>query len=633
MKYKSPLLVIFCSTFLLVHADNTSPTNPFNKAWSHRTGGIAAAIFHGKMGAGITKWKGKAYSWEELIQGGFFFNALYLRILLSEFYCGRCAVGVSPFTNSALAQQAAPASFPTLSSTNQPKSPGLLPGGFDAKVINTFFNKGKGYVQSLQTVRKQLAPLNDYANNTKFGTNKPSGKTPAPNPLTTFAGVIIVPTKKFVKNLGPININNGQLFTEPRFFPYKNPTGTPTVISNPSTSSNASSTSFSVVTAPQAVTSTTKGNTSDPTSLKMILNASLKNHPENSVFCNLSLSAWKSTANLNGKPLPIRLKNLNLSVLGQEIPITVYDGWSPLTKNVTSLGHFFKYAPSNPWAIVIEIDGNLGAPSPTTGKRPINTQSRILGLVQLNPLEFSSIKNLSSLLNMPQNLYYSIQNTYDGLTDSQISQRTPTARLLRGIANGYLTSWNYKPLPNGSKTSNLMAWENEYNNRILYPTPTGLQFLENSDWAMFYGLYGCRQALTRMHIQQSAIKSIQNIIKNPKKSIPGYVGAGTSLLYQPVNTVIQKMGGIPTSTPKTPVHHKANPAAIVHHKANPKHSSSTKSPKPLTSSASIKAYKAGYKAGLIDSKNNTQRKPRKNSSAAIKAYKAGYKDGLTAAQY
>lgn len=622
MKQRLILTIFLCFNFSI-----TKTSNPLDKACGGRTGSVEAAAFHGQMGLGKIKWKGKHYSWTQVIQGGFFFNALYLRILLSEFYCARCAIGASPFASSDLAQQANPASFPDLTSGNQPKSPGLLPGGFDATTVNAFINKAKNYAAQLRTVRKLLEPANDYSNNAPFTMNKSSGNTPAPNPLTTFAGIIIVPTKQFVSSLGPINVENGQIFTQPRFFPYQNPIGTPSVTSSSSASN--------VITTPNAVASTTNGSNTDPTSLTMSLNAALKEHPQSSKFCIISMTSWDKSATLNSQPLPLRLKSLNMGVLGTNLNLTIYDGYNTLTSDQIALANFFKYAVHNPWAIVIEIDGNLE-------NQKINTTATIKAFVHLNPLEFSAIPNLNTLINMPNNLYYSIQNTNDGLSVSQQSQRTPTARLLRGIANGYLTSWKYNPLASGSNNSHLSDWEDAYN-AVSYPTPSTSQFQNNSDNYMFYALFGCRSALSQMYIQQKAIASISSIIANPTKSIPGYVGASkvgitgsvatATLGYNPVTTVIQnfanpRASSQQTSKPKPKTNKKTkSPKSIKQPKPAPK-----QKPNQFTDSASVKAYKKGYQDGLASTQNKPRR-PRRMGNASIKAYKAGYQDGFTAVQY
>jgi hypothetical protein len=435
---------------------------------------------------------------EKLIQEGRFNNALYIRTLLAEFYCGRCAVAASGFTNSTnlaiFTNKTTSTSAGNTWPANTSATGDMRPGGLNIDLMNTFVTTAQSNANKLQTARTAMeGASNFYYEGTQV--------TPS-NPLENFKGIFLVPDATFSSLVGDIIID-GNIYggTDPA----------PIFIKAGSLSGNS-------VTANANIT----------------LKTGIK------PAANLILTAWPPGKKFNNKNFPTLFKSITGTLLGGPIaPIYIFQPqFNAFAKEFTP---FFQKAPNNPWAFVVTLNATT---TKSTGKTVIAPHASLLAMVQLNPLDYpppvaSTIKTLNS---MPSNLYNLTENPKTYLNFS-------TNRFLRGIVNGYLSSWEYKQIIKPSSDVGLETMQ------AFYPTPTAKEFAQNNRNTMYYALYATHQALGKIHLTKKAFSSSKNIlsiINNPDKPAPGHIGQYPLAGYQPVYKFPQLKATAPQSTAPTP---------------------------------------------------------------------------------
>jgi hypothetical protein len=471
---------------LLTSAITLQASNPYSFVESK--GAIQKLASIGKNMASYTKekdWAKFGPAIEKGLQSGNLNNALYLRMLLSEFYCARCAIGASAFNTSALAPET---TWPSKSNNQYTNHSGnMQPGGFVQSTVNSFVTKAQKSASNLMKGREAFeAASNYYYKGTKIV---------APDILDNFAGIILIPETSFIKTFGTrspngeqaIELTNNYWFGKAQLF---RPTKT-------------SETSLSIA---------------------------QKTASGNSVL-DIVLTSKSSTYYEGGeRNTPFRLGSITGSVMGGTI--------APIEPSQEMIS-FFKNAPNNPWALVVSISMQPKFnPKSTSNKKQYTTHHTVLAMVQLNPLSVTlrTVPAIKTLSDLPSNLYNTTSNpdSYAG---------TPTARLLRGIANGYLTSSKYNSLKNPAPVMNpegtfgqaTGSYRAEARPQHMYPTPSPQSFESQNDNEMFYALYATKIALNSLYIHQvgHTFPDIETIIASPTQTIPGiYFGASGS--YQPV---------------------------------------------------------------------------------------------------
>lgn len=500
------------------------------------------------------------WTWEIAAQAGYFKEGLFLRLLLSEFYCARCAIGASPFTNDNLKQVM---TWPSVTSNSNGT---LKSGGFDTATVQAFITKANGYTITLRIAREHFDP---------------HVKPTFANPIKGFAGVIIVPSKKFIQQLGKIQIQN-KVIDGPTFFGCKPPKTTSTkTFATTSISTTPLTTTLGILSqnvSPQetnAVKVSLEGQLQPP-------RMSLSTHS----LCDLTLTSYKSNITLgNNQPLQWYLNSIRGSIGNSTFNIEIFNKLRAPNSDQTELIDFFLQTPSNPWALVIELDGELISSSEKNGGGTINISAAIPSIVQLNPGAFAQYTQLDSdehtnfetLLAMPSDLYYGVQDTHPGKV-------TPTARLLRGICNGYLTSWKYHQLIK----PNLSAWKPIFKGYtgINYPTPKISEFEKNNPNTMFYALYGTRKGLDCFYLTEGGIPAILDIIQNPNTSRPGYTVLGKKSNI--ITNIIAKMN----SASHRDQQNRRRPGVTPQRSIN------------LSNMSSTEAYKKGYRTGQSATKDS-----------------------------
>jgi hypothetical protein len=285
------------------------------------------------------------------IQQGKLNDALYMRMLLSEFYCARCAIGITPFNTTRLAPQNNWSNWLTV---KKPSGLNIQPGGFMSGSVNNFIKYATSCAKALRTERLKLQPTGQI-----------------PNPLETFKGVILLLDED---KLGDIIIN-GNI--------YSGSADAPVWIEAGALSSNKQTVSVS---------------------------ASGQLASASETFVDLTLTAWApknkygSPHTFNNKPFPTLFKSITGTLLGGTIsPFYIF---SPQHGAVGNQGYasFFKNAPNNPWALVVKVTASVNKIT-----QKIAPTATILAMVQLNPLDFppKTSTPLLTLLNYPKALYYS----------------------------------------------------------------------------------------------------------------------------------------------------------------------------------------------------------------------------------
>jgi hypothetical protein len=516
VKYKTSLTLILSVSALSIQAENTtSPlaiyAKPIDDLFNSSKALLTSETAH--------LW------WEHAIQVGSFNDVLHLRMLLSEYYCARCGIAASGFTNSALT----PANIWPVTKT-QPAGWNVQPGGFNINTVGAFRNTAASYTTALEAARKKLEPAsNFYSNKTQIPSNS----------LDTFAGVIIVSDNSFNSVLqyrGVAIPGHGDLGGK---YGGKNV----------------------MLFAPQ-----TKP-TNNTVNVKVQGNALFKT---NQVQATKLLTLCDITLTNNSGSVPAtstQLQSIKGKVLGY--PINPIYGYAPQQlSSGQAIGTFFKNAPNNPWALVIVLSATT---SSTATEKKIQFNTSIPALVQLNPYEFpsSNISNVNTLLGYPSALYNKASTA--GTTAGSI---TPTGRLLRGITNGYLTSWSYHALANPNPMfqpwGNTLSAAQQTGTRNIYPTPGNFKFnnsINNNENKMLYALKGSLEAIKQMHLTTSALPQIQAIITHaqnnsgelPANYIPGISGKS----YQPV-FLIPKSSTAPAITPSAKTASASPKKGIMH---------------------------------------------------------------------
>jgi hypothetical protein len=494
IRYKIMLSVVLLSTVLL-HG-----SNPLDKL------GMKPITDRAYVAGMI---RSNQATWAEML--GYSNDGLYIRLLLTEFYIARCGIAASAFRSGALEPENI---WP--GTLNQFQGWNVQPGGFNTSTVDNFFKIAEPYVRvhnPLVEARTALEPASNFYHGTS--------STP-PNPLDTFAGIIIIPDV----TMGTITIGENS-FNVPGFFPY-----------TPPTKSSSNSTSITMELKNAAITNPLTKTISKPTSL-----------------CSLTLKAWPSDRKYNWKPVTFRLQSLVATVMGQTITPEFYAATADLTPDQKKMASFFKNAPNNPWAIVIHLnatpDGKPTVLPDGTKQQKYTVHPTIPAFVQLNTYEFfentqtfKTIKTaaktsftLLELLQMPTNLYNSVQ----GVHGTAYNYATPTGRLLRAITNGYLTSWKYKPLvsphPGFQPNGRTPGTADDIGIASDYPVPGNGQFANapNNKYTMLFALAACLHPLKNAYIPSSSFKDILTIIKDQYTPLGSYMGAPKkSSAYRPV---------------------------------------------------------------------------------------------------
>jgi hypothetical protein len=430
---------------------------------------------------------------------GSFNNALYQRMLSNEVWAARCATGASFFLTSDVNPVLTRPTTATRTSTSDYSSAligNMQPGGIDNTIVNTFFTQACRMGGDLRTARAAMTTASNRYNGVS--------KAP-PNPLETFKGVILLLD---AKALGDIVVGDNMYFGNTQLF-----------IPAETLSSNKQTVSVSLSGQLQGTTKS---------------------------FVDLTLNAWPNGMKFNNKFFPSLFRSITGKLLGGSIePINIFQ---PGYANGKTFIQFFKNAPNNPWALVIKVTASTDKLT-----KKVTPVANILAMVQLNPTQYAPphVSNLQSLLASDYN--NSLYNLTNKPSSPQATSNFCTYRLLRGIANGYLTSWSYKPLVAASGFLKPVYRNNPTWLQRTYRTPTNFN---DQGYSLYHAMYGTKTALSMMHIPKNAFKDLEAIIANPTRpTSSGYIGSKPGTSYQSVLKLTQPSNATTAHyTPKNKIH-------------------------------------------------------------------------------
>jgi hypothetical protein len=477
MKFKRSLTLI-----LLVSVLQTQASNPLTYLCEKSIPGVSSIGDGGSVGTianyGWKVVKGNG-SLNTYIRNGVFNNAAYVRILLSEFYCGRCAIASGAFANNKLAPQTDWPSNTQIGYGNV-QSGNMQPGGFIENTVNDFYNTAKSSSGDLKDVRLKIEQNSNFYY---------EGSGPPINPLDNFAGVFLVPDSAFIEKYGAhLALENEGYINRMMFL---KPTKTSETSTNPIFG--------------KTITVSYSGYSSEEINGKSSVNV-----------IDLTLTSYSSKFGQYTPSSSTQLYSITGSAVGLSSK-TIIQGYTGEPNSGNKIGTFFRHAPNNRWALVVSV---------SYSNKTNKISYSVPGMIQLNPLDYppNNASNINLLMNSPQKLY--------GMTSNPKNvEGISTARMLRGLANGYLTSWSYKQLV---KPANFLMPNSSPNQGSIYPTPSTKAFASSVDHRMLYALYSTRQALTTMHLRKEGIPYIEDIIKDPSKATKGYIGSTPGKTYQTV---------------------------------------------------------------------------------------------------
>lgn len=459
------------------------------------------------------------------IKNGTFKNIMYIRMLISEYFFARSAIGISPF-RSVLQEN-----------TNAPKTDYPVWQGFsktDTQIFESITSYGQAFAQmcnyaqtiliSPQQATQNTTNQSSQQNSGVFGQQQvtSSSNNPLTNPLNTFAGVII---------------QTPQLPKMPSNFFY-NTTITASFVTNQ-----------------QALPITQACNNASasltPSSFFTFRNDVVLDKPANPTFIGGQITICSSQQTQISAPVTFEITS---QVVAQATQLTAIagagNGTTATQASINILGNqtlnnqiinFFNNAPNNPWILILEMDFSVDGNNNLTGltltpkalaqlnpliAAPTFTQwqSNIQGSNPVSvPLSYSTTSYNGSypLAFLPSYFYY--------LANPRIKDPNydlpPAYRFTAGITNGYLQSSTAQQWFTIKK-----AQQNQYGFDGTYGDKEANVVIDNT---LFYALKSSYFALKQLYINYPAFAHLDQIITNPTQDIPNiYIGATQN--YQPI---------------------------------------------------------------------------------------------------
>lgn len=454
------------------------------------------------------------------IKNGTFKNVMYLRMLISEYFFARAAIGISPFRT-------------ILQDTSKNTSTYPIFNGFTQNDINIFntiveyaqvFAQMCRYTQTILTSPQQTQNSQNNTNSFNSTQQNSSNSNALANPLNTFAG-IIVQTPQLTKMPSSFFYNttiNTSFVTNQQDLPITQPC------------SNASS-------------------SLRPTALYTFKNNSAWDNPSNPSFMGGQITICSEQQNTTLVPVTFEITTQVVAGQTQITYIAGFGSGSTSTKqeidilsNPTlnnQIMDFFNNAPNNPWVIIFTMNFTVDSTNTITGLS-LTPQA----LAQLNPItaapqltqwqsNITGSKPVSNLLTFSTESYNKsyplvfLPSYFYNLANPHITNSAYDLpycyRFTAGITNGYLQTSSYQNWPDLEKAEQYVITGVDKNIQTTMINPSAI------DNQLFYALKASYLALNMMYITAPAFSLLPTIIKNPQQDIPGmYIGQTNT--YQPL---------------------------------------------------------------------------------------------------